>query len=94
MDDRVADATRYARHWSYGVDGALGAAFEVYGTRSGESVRPRLWVIAEGGYGYLGSTRLKLLPDPGQGPERTSPVDLGSLSLSGPYLRVSAALSF
>ena len=94
IDDRVAAVTRYARHWSYGVDGALGGAFEVYGTRSGESVRPRLWAIAEGGYGYLGSTRLKLLPDPGQGPERTALVDLGSLSLSGPYLRVSAALSF
>ncbi len=93
LDDGVAQVTRYARHWSYGVDGAAGAAFEVYGARSG-AIRPRLWVIAEGGYGYLGSTSLELSPDAGQGPQRPVPVDLGTLSLAGPYLRVSAAVGF
>ena len=95
LDDGVAGATRSAEHWSYGLDAAAGAAFEVYGKRSGESWRPRLWVIAEGGYGYLGSTRLSLKAKADSGaPERTAPVDLGSLSLAGPYLRVSAAVSF
>ena len=95
LDDGVAEATRYARHWSYGVDAAAGAAFEVYGMRSGESSRPRLWAIAEGGYGYVGSTRLMLKPESDSAaPQRTSAVDLGSLSLAGPYLRISAALSF
>jgi len=91
----VIAATRYARHWSYGVDGAAGAAVELYGRRSGESIQPRLWAIAEGGYGYLSSTHLGLKPDPNSGaPERTASIDLGSLSLSGPYLRVSCAVSF
>jgi hypothetical protein len=95
LDDGVAAATRGAEHWSYGLDGALGAAVEVYGKRSGESWRPRLWVIAEGGYGYLGSTRLLLkAKTDSSAPERTAPVDLGSLSLAGPYLRISAAVSF
>jgi len=94
LEDNVAGATRYARDWSYGLEGAAGAAFEVYGVRNGAVFRPRLWAIAEGGYGYLGSTRLLLSPDAGQAPQRTSPVDLGSVSLTGPYLRVSAALSF
>ncbi len=86
LDDGVAQVTRYARHWSYGVDGAAGAAFEVYGARSG-AIRPRLWVIAEGGYGYLGSRpRSSCRPDAGQGPQRPVPVDLGTLSLAGPYL--------
>jgi len=95
LDDSLTLAPRTAKHWAYGADFALGAAFEVYGMRSGESKQPRLWAIAEGGYGYLGSTKLRLEPEAGQGaPERTAPVDLGSLSLAGPYLRVSAAVSF
>ena len=95
LEDGVAATTRGAEHWSYGLDGALGAAVEVYGKRSGESWRPRLWVIAEGGYGYLGSTRLLLkAKTDSSAPERTAPVDLGSLSLAGPYLRISAAVSF
>lgn len=95
LDDDVADATRSARHWSYGIDGAGGAAFELYGRRSGESIQPRLWAMAEGGYGYLGSTHLQLKPDPDSGaPQRTASVDLGSLSLAGPYARVSVAVSF
>ena len=93
IEDGVAQVTRYARHWSYGLDGAAGAAFEVYGARSG-SIRPRLWAIAEGGYGFLGSTPLDMSPDSGQGPQRPASVDLGSLSLAGPYLRVSEAVGF
>jgi hypothetical protein len=95
LDDDVAGATRYARHWSYGLDGAAGAAVELYGMRRGESNQPRLWGIAEGGYGYLSSTHLGLVPDANTGaPQRTASVDLGSLSLAGPYLRVSVAVSF
>ena len=67
LDDSVAAATRYARHWAYGVDGAVGAAYELFGMRSGESIRPRLWATAEGGYGYLSATRLSLRPDAGSG---------------------------
>jgi hypothetical protein len=95
LDDQVAGATRYARHWSYGVDGAAGAAFELYGRRSGESIQPRFWAMAEGGYGYLSSTHLGLKPDAdSSAPQRTASVDLGSLSLAGPYARVSVAVSF
>ncbi len=95
LDDSVALATRSASHWTYGADGALGVAFEAYAFRGAEPVHPRLWAIAEGGYGYLSSSRLRLSPEAGQGaPERTEPIDLGSLSLAGPYVRISAAISF
>lgn len=94
LDDGVAEVTRYARHWSYGVDAAAGAAFELYAARSDGWFRPRLWAMAEGGYGYLGRTSLEMTPDAGQGPQRPAPVDLGSLSLAGPYLRLSAAVGF
>jgi hypothetical protein len=93
LEDSVAQVTRYARHWSYGVDVAGGAAYEVYGAQTGWP-KPRVWIIAEGGYGYLGSTSLEMLPDAGQGPQRPAAVDLGSLSLAGPYFRASAAVGF
>ncbi|MET0790891.1 MAG: hypothetical protein ABW061_05175 [Polyangiaceae bacterium] len=95
LDDGLTVAPRSAAHWAYGADFALGAAFEAYSARNAGPVQPRLWAIAEGGYGYLGSTKLRLQPDASQGaPERTAPVDLGSVSLAGPYLRISAAVSF
>ena len=94
LEDPVAVTTRSAQHWAYGVDAAAGAAFEVYAIPRGGAFRPRLWAIAEGGYGYLGSTKLLLKPEGDAAPERTAPVDLGSLSLAGPYLRISAAISF
>ena len=93
LEDSVAQVTRHARHWSYGVDAAGGAAFEVYGAPTGWP-RPRVWIIAEGGYGYLGSTSLVMSPDAGEGPQRPAAVDLGSVSLAGPYFRALAAVGF
>jgi hypothetical protein len=95
LEDSVAEATRYARHWAYGLDGGAGAAVEVLGDTDGGSYRPRFWAMAEGGYGYSSSTRLLLLaPSDSGAPQRSAPLDLGSLSLSGPFLRVSVAVSF
>ncbi|MEP7050098.1 MAG: hypothetical protein ABJB12_07085 [Pseudomonadota bacterium] len=94
LDDGVAEVGREAKHWAYGVDGGAGAAFEMY-RRPGQRIRPALWLIAEGGYGYLGSTRLLLKTKEGSAaPERAAPVDLGALSLQGPYARLSVALGF
>lgn len=94
LNDGVAEAQREARHWAYGVDGAAGAAFEMY-RRPGQRIRPALWLVAEGGYGYLGSTRLQLKAQENAGaPERAAPVDLGTLSLKGPYARLSVAFGF
>jgi hypothetical protein len=92
LDEGITEAERTARHWAYGVDAAAGAAFEMYSRRGGR-IRPQLWLVAEGGYGYLGSTRLSLKARDGS-PERTAPVDLGSLSLAGPYARLSVAVGF
>lgn len=81
--------------WKAGFDATAGAAFEVYGYASGSSNKPRLWLTAEGGYGWTASNRLRLEPDESApAPQRLTPLDLGSLSLSGPLFRVTAALSF
>ena len=71
--------------WKAGVDATAGVAFEVFGYASGKSNKPRLWLTAEGGYGWTAANRLRLEPDESApSPQRLTPLDLGELSLSGP----------
>jgi hypothetical protein len=89
----ATDLTKVA--WKGGVDATAGVAVEVFGFRSGLSRSPRLWVTGEGGYGWTASNHLVLKPDEAEdAPQRPRPVDLGELSLSGPLLKIGAALSF
>jgi hypothetical protein len=80
----------------FGLDATAGVAVEVFGYRSGQRRTPRLWVTAEGGYGWTASNRLALEPEEsGSAPQRFAPLELpDSLSLSGPLFKVGAALSF
>jgi hypothetical protein len=81
--------------WRVGFDATAGAAVELWGFASGTSRKPRLWVTAEGGYGYTASNRLTLKPlVASQAPERFESVELGDLVLGGPLFRITAALSF
>lgn len=81
--------------WKAGFDATAGAALEVFGFASGASRKPRLWLAAEGGYGFSASNRLLLEPSESASvPQRLTPLDLGELSLRGPLFRVTAALSF
>jgi hypothetical protein len=50
---------------------------------------PRLWLEADGGYGWVVSERLDLTPGGG-----ASGVDLGSLALSAAFFRVSLAVTY
>ena len=55
----------------------------------------RLWLQADGGYGWVASERLNLGPTLASGDARiVSGIDLGTISLSGPFFRVAAAASF
>jgi len=81
--------------WRMGFDATAGAAVEVWGYQSGASHKPRLWLTAEGGYGWTAANKLTLKPDESSGaPQRLTPLDLGELSLSGPLFRITAAVSF
>lgn len=81
--------------WKVGFDATAGVAVEVFGYRSGTSKSPRLWVTAEGGYGWTASNQMVLEPkDEGAAPERFTPLELRDLSLSGPLFKIGAALSF
>jgi hypothetical protein len=81
--------------WKLGFDATAGAAFELYGYRSGASRKPRLWVTAEGGYGWSMPSQMVFEPiEADSAPQRLTPLELEELSLSGPLFRVTVALSF
>lgn len=81
--------------WKPGFEATAGAAVEVWGYKSGASHKPRLWIIGEGGYGWTAPMALGLKPEsPSMVPERINPLSLDDLSVSGPLMRFSVALSF
>lgn len=81
--------------WKFGFDATAGAALEVWGFANGNSKKPRLWVMGEGGYGWTSPLQLTFKPEnSGAVPQRLVPLDLGELSVAGPLFRITAGLSF
>ncbi len=84
-----------ASGWAPGFDATAGAVVELYGYATADSRKPRIWLAAEGGYGWSTAVDLVLRPEEaGTAPVRLAPLNLGELSLSGPLFRVTAAVSF
>jgi hypothetical protein len=55
----------------------------------------RVWLQADGGYGWVAAERLDLHPALASGDERiVSGTDLGTINLSGGFFRIAAAVSF
>jgi hypothetical protein len=96
LDEGVTGVTLYSRSWSWGFDATAGGAFELYGMRSGASNRPRVWVVAEGGYGWTSASDLRFAPedDDDEAPQRVGDVDLGTVAIRGPMFRISGAVTF
>lgn len=95
LQDEATDSPLHARGWAFGLDATLGVAAQLYGARSGASNVPRIWGSVEAGYGFGAPTDLSFTADDHvEVPMRSAPVELGELSMSGPLLRVSAAVSF
>ena len=81
--------------WKFGVDATAGVAVELWGYASGDSKKPRLWLMGEGGYGWSAPMKLTFQPEsPGGVPQRLAPLNLGELSVAGPLFRITAGLSF
>ena len=81
--------------WKPGFDATAGVAVELWGYASGNSHKPRLWLMGEGGYGWTAPMQLDLKPsDSGAVPQRLTPLVLDELSLAGPLFRVTVGLSF
>jgi hypothetical protein len=72
-------------------DASGGAALRINTTVSPVSV----WLVGEGGYGFIPRHSLSLGPElPTIDRDKMGQTDLGSLSLRGPFLRFSLALSY
>jgi hypothetical protein len=92
IDDASAPAPLVASEWMPSADVSGGAAYRF--AVSGRGL-VGWWLGAEGGYGWTPSMQLALAPDlPDGDPRHTGPVDLGTLSMRGPYVRVAVSLAF
>lgn len=81
--------------WAFSADASLGAAFELFGAKSGETNKPRGWVSLNGGYGFGTEADLTLSPaKDSNSPERTASVELDALSMSGPFVGGAVSLSY
>ena len=95
VDDPLSPAPFVAQNWAFAFDASAGAAF-LLGPQLEESVSPvRWWLAAEGGYSYAGSTSLLMHPDLADGdPRRTGDLNLGTLAVSGGFLRVYGSVTY
>jgi hypothetical protein len=95
LTDSLASAKLVASDWAFAFDASAGLAF-LLGPHSESTASPvRWWLAGEGGYGYAGSTALRMQPDfGGDDPRRTGYLDLGRLALSGAFFRVYGSVTF
>lgn len=99
LSARVVDASAPAplakSDWVPAIDLSAGAAWRFAAAPGANDARVGFWLLAEGGYGLAGSTRLLLSPDlADDDPRRTGSTELGKLALRGAFMRFGAALSF
>ncbi len=96
LDESITAVNLYSHKWVFGLDATAGVAFEVIGKRSGESRKPRFWVLADGGYSWATAADEKLEPasDNTSAPQRVAPVVFPKLRLRGPMFRVAVAMTF
>lgn len=77
--------------WIFGAEGAVGITFrfaDLYAQRS-----PLAFLLrAEAGYGWVASHELSLEAE--DGPRRSEALELGELSLAGPFVRVGVGAGF
>ena len=92
--DPLAVAPLVASNWAFTVDASAGAAF-LLGPWTAQSSMPRFWLVAEGGYGVTRQSALVLHPDVAEGDARlTGDLNLGTLALSGAFVRAYVALTY
>lgn len=74
--------------WLFATDVSAGYSWLVW-----PGTKPWFWLQAEGGYGFVTSERLDLSPG-SQTTPAVAGIDLGDLSLGGPFFRIAAAVSY
>jgi hypothetical protein len=95
VSDSTSLATLTKSRWLFATDVSAGYAYPVYSRAERWELAPRIWLQADGGYGWIAAQRLNLAPDLASGDARlASGVDLGSLTMRGAFFRFAAAVSF
>ena len=92
IKDPSAFGTLGADGWSFGTDLSVGASV-LLGPHA-PTARARVWLTPEVGYMATTAVGLALEPSNRDDPRATAPTRLGSLGMNGPFMRVTADLSF
>jgi hypothetical protein len=79
--------------WLFAADASAGYAWLAWSGTPSSAGTPRLWLQADGGYGWVADERLNLAPNVG-GDQRVAGIDLGPLSMQGGFFRIAAAFSY
>jgi hypothetical protein len=91
IDDASLSAPLTKNRWLFAGDVSAGYAVPLWAQPTSSGLTPQLWAQADGGYGWVVEQHLDLSPGDGQG---AGGVDLGSLTMRGAFVRLSAAVSF
>jgi hypothetical protein len=95
VDEPTAPAALTKSRWLFATDLSAGYAFPLWPRAERWDPTPRVWLQADGGYGWIAAQALNLTPDLSSSDQRlASGVDLGSLAMRGAFFRVAAAVSF
>jgi hypothetical protein len=95
LDDASAPAPLTKTTWLFATDLSAGYAWLVWPQTREPARTARLWIQADGGYGWVAQERLNLGPALASGDARVvSGIDLGSITTSGAFFRAAAAVSF
>jgi hypothetical protein len=95
LDDSSAAAPLSKTNWLFATDLSAGFAWLVWPETREPAHVARLWLQADGGYGWVANQRLDLGPALASGDARVvSGIDLGTITTSGAFFRVAAAVSF
>ncbi len=93
IDDASAPSPLKKNAWMFATDVSAGYAWLIVPRLDRFEQKARLWLQTDVGYGWVVGDELALAVSSG-GSGNTNGVDLGSLSMSGPFFRLGAALSF
>ncbi len=90
INESSTGAELVEKSWAPAIDLTAGVAAALYGKVSGDRPSFRLWLTADGGYGWTGQVDLTMTPASGQtAPARLAPLELGELNLRGPQFQLA-----
>jgi hypothetical protein len=90
VDDPSAPAPLKKSQWAFATDLSAGYSFPIWTVAHGAHGVSRLWLQAEGGYGWMPDASVDL----GTGAMQASNVNLAPIAMRGGFFRAAVAASF